>query len=376
MALDIQNVGKRFGAFQALKGVSLHVAPGTFLALLGPSGSGKTTLLRILGGLAFADGGSVNFDGLDWLAIPARERRAGFVFQNYALFRHMTVAKNVAFGLDIRSRKERPSRSKIAARVEELLALVQLEGLGGRYPSQLSGGQRQRVALARALAIEPRLLLLDEPFGALDAKVRKDLRRWLRGLHEKMGITTVFVTHDQDEALDLADQVAIMNEGRIEQLGSPASIYDEPATAFAAEFLGGSNRFDGISDSGGVNIDGHTIHLAGEKIPPGPVSVFVRPHDIEILGADKRGVPGTIRTRLGAGPGVRFEILTRAGRLVEALANSPAVPFGPGDRVSLSLKRNFIFPAADRYRREALPGANVTPLAPGRRAFSLHEGQS
>jgi sulfate transport system ATP-binding protein len=237
MSLVVTSVAKQFGRFPALNGVSLQAPQGAFVALLGPSGSGKTTLLRILGGLEFADVGQVTFDGLDWLSIPARERRAGFVFQQYALFRHMTVAKNIAFGLEVRSRSQRPTRAEIARRVEELLHLVQLEGLGKRYPSQLSGGQRQRVALARALAIEPRMLLLDEPFGALDAKVRKELRVWLRSLHDRTGITTVFVTHDQEEALHLADFVAVMNKGRIEQIGTPADIRGAPASAFVAEFL-------------------------------------------------------------------------------------------------------------------------------------------
>lgn len=239
MTLVIDSVAKKFDRFPALKGVSLTAPKGCFMALLGPSGSGKTTLLRILGGLEFADVGHIDFDGLDWLSLPARERRAGFVFQQYALFRHMTVAKNIAFGLSIRPRKTRPTRAEIARRVEELLALVQLDGLGKRFPSQLSGGQRQRVALARALAIEPRMLLLDEPFGALDAKVRKDLRVWLKGLHEKLGLTTIFVTHDQDEALEMADTVAVLNEGRIEQIGTPKELRTHPATPFVADFLGG-----------------------------------------------------------------------------------------------------------------------------------------
>jgi sulfate transport system ATP-binding protein len=238
MSLVIEAVTKEFGQYPALKGVSLEVPSGSFLAILGPSGSGKTTLLRILGGLEFADMGRVLYDGLDWLAVPARERRAGFVFQHYALFRHMTVAKNIAFGLEIRKRGERPPKPEITRRVEELLKLVQLEGLGDRYPSQLSGGQGQRVALARALAIEPRMLLLDEPFGALDAKVRKDLRAWLRALQEQMAITTVFVTHDQEEALELADRVAVLNLGRIEQLGTPKELRNKPATPFVADFLG------------------------------------------------------------------------------------------------------------------------------------------
>jgi len=237
VSLIVESVTKSFDRFPALNGVSFTAPKGAFLALLGPSGSGKTTLLRILGGLEFADLGRVQFDGEEWLALPARERRAGFVFQHYALFRHMTVAKNVAFGLEVRPRRLRPPRPEIDRRVKELLALVQLDGLGRRYPSQLSGGQRQRVALARALAIEPRMLLLDEPFGALDAKVRKDLRVWLRRLHDGTGITTVFVTHDQEEALELADLVAVMNEGRIEQIATPQELRSAPATPFVRDFL-------------------------------------------------------------------------------------------------------------------------------------------
>ncbi|HEY2032931.1 MAG TPA: sulfate ABC transporter ATP-binding protein [Rhizomicrobium sp.] len=238
MTLAVESLSKRFGDFPALNGVSFSANPGAFVALLGPSGSGKTTLLRILGGLEFADTGRVAYENEDWLAKPARDRRAGFVFQHYALFRHMTVEKNIAFGLNVRPRQQRPPRAEIARRVRDLLSLVQLEDLGKRYPSQLSGGQRQRVALARALAIEPRMLLLDEPFGALDAKVRKDLRVWLKGLHEKLGLTTIFVTHDQDEALEMADTVAVLNEGRIEQIGTPKDLRIHPATPFVADFLG------------------------------------------------------------------------------------------------------------------------------------------
>jgi sulfate transport system ATP-binding protein len=237
MSLVVDSITKRFDRFPALNGVSFTAPQGAFVALLGPSGSGKTTLLRILGGLEFPDSGSVHFADLNWVGVPARERRAGFVFQNYALFRHMTVAGNIAFGLKVRPRRQRPSRADIARRVEELLALVQLEGLGGRYPSQLSGGQRQRVALARALAIEPRMLLLDEPFGALDAKVRKELRSWLRALHEKLGLTTILVTHDQEEAFALADLVGIVNQGRIEQYGTPEDLRRSPKSPFVVEFL-------------------------------------------------------------------------------------------------------------------------------------------
>jgi sulfate transport system ATP-binding protein len=237
MSLTVDSVTKKFRRFPALNGASFVAPQGSFVSLLGPSGSGKTTLLRILGGLEFADSGAVRFADLNWLDMPARIRNAGFVFQQYALFKHMTVADNIAFGLRVRPRGRRPSSADIKRRVTELLALVQLSGLEGRYPSQLSGGQRQRVALARALAIEPRMLLLDEPFGALDAKVRKELRADLRRIHDHAGVTTVFVTHDQEEAFAVADLVAVMKEGRIEQYGAPADVRRNPRTAFVSEFL-------------------------------------------------------------------------------------------------------------------------------------------
>jgi len=235
--LNVDSVSKKFGRFAALNGASFVAPQGGFISLLGPSGSGKTTLLRILGGLEFADSGSVRFADLNWLDMPARTRNAGFVFQQYALFRHMTVTENIAFGLKVRPRRTRHSVGDIQKRVKDLLELVQLSGLEKRYPSQLSGGQRQRVALARALAIEPRMLLLDEPFGALDAKVRKELRADLRRIHDHAGVTTVFVTHDQEEAFDVADLVAVMKEGRIEQYGAPADVRRNPKTEFVSEFL-------------------------------------------------------------------------------------------------------------------------------------------
>ncbi|EJL20830.1 sulfate/molybdate ABC transporter ATP-binding protein [Novosphingobium sp. AP12] len=260
--IRVQNVTKTFGDFAALHGIDLEIKPGEFVALLGPSGSGKTTLLRIIAGLEFQDGGEVLFDGEDVSSRSVGERQVGFVFQQYALFKHMTVAENVAFGLSVR-RKGRPAKADIRARAEELLRLVQLEGLGKRYPGQLSGGQRQRVALARALAIEPRLLLLDEPFGALDAKVRKDLRRWLRDLHESMGLTSIFVTHDQEEALELADRVVVMDHGRIEQVGTPEQVYMEPASPFVSNFVGETNQLPG-----GVHARPHDIELVGEGGTP------------------------------------------------------------------------------------------------------------
>jgi sulfate transport system ATP-binding protein len=237
VAVSVANLEKNFGQYAALRGVSLKVDAGELVALLGPSGSGKTTLLRAIAGLDQIDQGYIRFGDIDAGSLSLRERRIGFVFQHYALFQHMTVLDNIAFGLRARPRRERPAEHEIKSRVRTLLDLVQLEGLEGRFPSQLSGGQRQRVALARALAIEPRVLLLDEPFGALDAKVRKDLRRWLRDLHDRTGHTTLFVTHDQEEAFELADRVAILNDGKIEQVGSARQIFDDPATDFVSDFI-------------------------------------------------------------------------------------------------------------------------------------------
>src|SRR5512144_555055 len=244
MDIEIKNITKQFGGFTALADVSLTVHPGELVALLGPSGSGKTTLLRIIAGLERATSGMVLVGGENALDRSIRQRRVGFVFQHYALFRHMTVFENVAFGLRVKPRSFRPREAGIRDSVMRLLDLVQLDHFAGRYPSQLSGGQRQRVALARALAIEPAVLLLDEPFGALDAKVRKELRRWLRNLHDEMQLTSIFVTHDQEEALELADRVAVMSEGKIEQVGTPDDVYHRPETAFVYEFMGNVNRFD------------------------------------------------------------------------------------------------------------------------------------
>ena len=245
MSIEVRNLSKRFGNFQALKDVSLHIESGELVALLGPSGCGKTTLLRIIAGLETPDEGSVYFSGEDATDVHVRERQVGFVFQHYALFRHMTVFENVAFGLRVKPRGQRPAEAQIKEKVHQLLNLVQLDWLADRYPSQLSGGQRQRIALARALAVEPRVLLLDEPFGALDAKVRKELRRWLRRLHDELHVASVFVTHDQEEALEVADRVVLMNSGRIEQVGTPTEVWERPATPFVYGFLGDVNQFHG-----------------------------------------------------------------------------------------------------------------------------------
>jgi sulfate transport system ATP-binding protein len=283
MSIEIRNIKKNFGSFSALNDVTLDVPSGELVALLGPSGCGKTTLLRIIAGLESPDSGSIHFHGTDATSQQVRERQVGFVFQHYALFRHMTVFENVAFGLRVRPKQTRPSEAEIKRRVHELLELVQLDWLADRYPPQLSGGQRQRIALARALAVEPKVLLLDEPFGALDAKVRKELRRWLRRLHDELHITSIFVTHDQEEALEVADRVVVINKGQIEQIGSPQEVYDHPVSPFVYQFLGNVNQFkshihEGLADIGGVGIKLDVHHDAQNS----PALAYVRPHDIEI----------------------------------------------------------------------------------------------
>jgi sulfate transport system ATP-binding protein len=285
LRIEIEKLTKRFGSTLVLDSVGLEIREREFLGLLGPSGSGKTTLLRILAGLDFAEEGRVLFDGRDAGTLPIEERQVGIVFQHYALFGHMSVFDNIAFGLKVRPRSSRPSRREIAASVERLLGLVQLEGFSPRFPGQLSGGQRQRVALARALATEPKLLLLDEPFGALDAKVRVDLRRWLRELHDATGLTTVFVTHDQEEALALADRVAIMTKGRIEQVGTPTQVYEAPQTPFVYDFLGRTNAFDCVIANGHARI-GDKAFPVENGLPDGPAVAFVRPHDVVLRSVD------------------------------------------------------------------------------------------
>ncbi len=342
MSLEIQNISKRFGRFPALNDVSLSARDGEFLALLGPSGSGKTTLLRVLAGLETPDSGSVSFGGEDLLAKQVRARRIGFVFQHYALFRHMTAARNVAFGLEAKKGSERPKRSEIKRRVEELLALVQLDGLGGRYPSQLSGGQKQRVALARALAIEPRILLLDEPFGALDAKVRRDLRRWLRDLHERTGLTTIFVTHDQEEALDLADRVAVLKDGKLEQVGAPEELYHTPATPFVFDFLGDSVQAPCDVRAGRALIAGVEAPILGAAPADGPAIAHIRP-DAFSIATNGAGAPARVHALLSAGPDTRvvcaLETPGGEGKVFEMRApHEAARALKPRDAVSLAVR--------------------------------------
>ncbi len=284
MSIQVENIRKTFGRFIALDNVSLDFPTGELVALLGPSGCGKTTLLRIIAGLESADFGRVLLEGEDAAEKHVRERQVGFVFQHYALFRHMTVFDNVAFGLRVKPRKVRPSPAAIHRKVRELLELVQLDWLANRYPSQLSGGQRQRIALARALAVEPRVLLLDEPFGALDAKVRKELRRWLRNLHQNLQFTSIFVTHDQEEALEVADRIVLLNQGRVEQVGTPDEVYERPATPFGYNFLGAVNLFHGRVDGAQLRVGDHALPHAEEDLPQGAeVIAFARPHELDIV---------------------------------------------------------------------------------------------
>jgi len=296
MSIEVRNLNKRFGATVACDNLNLTMPSGELVALLGPSGCGKTTLLRIIAGLEVPDSGSVHFEGEDATNTHVRERQVGFVFQHYALFGHMSIFENVAFGLRVRPKATRPSDAEIKRKVMELLKLVQLDWVADRFPHQLSGGQRQRIALARALAVEPKVLLLDEPFGALDAKVRKELRRWLRRLHDEVHVTSVFVTHDQDEAMEVADRVVVMNQGRIEQVGAPDEVYDKPASPFVLQFLGDVNLFHGRKE-----------HAPGGSAAAAEVS-YVRPHELAILAAPAEGsLPATLAQALTVGPNTRIE---------------------------------------------------------------------
>jgi sulfate transport system ATP-binding protein len=342
-SVKLQGVEKQFGRFAALNGVSLDIAPGELLALLGPSGSGKTTLLRILAGLEFPDAGKVTFGDQDVTFAHAAKRGVGFVFQQYALFKHMTVAKNVAFGLDVKKGEAKPSARERSERVDELLKLVELDGLGGRYPSQLSGGQRQRVALARALAVSPRILLLDEPFGALDATVRKTLRRELRRLHEATGLTTVFVTHDQEEALDLADRIAVLNRGQIEQVGAPMTVLDQPASAFVAGFVGQSNALAGEVRSGVFTYLG--AQCAAPGAPDGAATAFVRPDQFALAADPGAGIAVRLDRILPRGPLLWLNATTSDGQDVEAaIVREGAQAVKAGDTMALVIREAQVFP--------------------------------
>jgi len=307
MGIRVANVSKQFGSFRAVDDVSLDIESGSLVALLGPSGSGKSTLLRLIAGLDQADNGRVWITGEEATDRSVQDRHVGFVFQHFALFKHRTVRQNVAFGLELRRWK----REAIRRRVDELLDLVQLRGYGGRYPSQLSGGQRQRVALARALAVQPRVLLLDEPFSALDAKVRKELRAWLRNLHDEMHVTTVIVTHDQEEAMEVADRIVVMNEGRIEQIGSPAEIYDQPATPFVMGFVGAVN----VLPAGALPVAGAVATPPGRSAAP----LFIRPHDVAVFAEPRQGtVPARLRRLTHLGRELQADLELQSGESIQA----------------------------------------------------------
>ncbi|OOW09820.1 sulfate ABC transporter ATP-binding protein [Acinetobacter johnsonii] len=353
MSIQVKNIEKHFGAFHALNNISLDFPDGQLVALLGPSGCGKTTLLRIIAGLESADGGQVFLEGEDATNVHVREREVGFVFQHYALFRHMTVFDNIAFGLRVRPRATRPSEAEIKKRVTRLLDLVQLGFLADRYPAQLSGGQRQRIALARALAVEPRVLLLDEPFGALDAKVRKELRRWLRTLHDELHITSIFVTHDQEEALEVADQIIVMNKGNVEQIGSPREVYEKPATPFVFDFLGQANRFEGQNNAGTIQIGEDRIQLDSlRNAPSGDVIAFARPDELRIHAQPQdNAIQATFVRELWIAGKVVAELHDRQGKLIEISLTSEEAKlhqFRPNQTVWLSPSNLHLFakPAA------------------------------
>ena len=358
MGVDLRDITCLFGRTPAVREISLGVPTGEFLALVGPSGAGKTTLLRIIAGLQPGYTGHLVIGTRDVTQVPARERNIGFVFQNYALFPHMTVADNVAFGLQVRPRARRPQRHVIAARVSELLELVQVGALSKRYPGQLSGGQRQRVALARALATEPELLLLDEPFGALDPLVRKEIRGWLRGLHDRLGLTSILVTHDQEEALEVADRIAVLRDGRLEQVGTPQVLEDTPATPFVHQFLGQTAGFIATIIQGRLHLDGPWAQVAAtlpgipEHIASGRVLLSLRPYEIELSAHDAGEAGARILTVQRAGAFVRYRVAPAASPGTDepasfevlAPAGSPVLPPGSPCRLDLSRARVFQHP--------------------------------
>jgi sulfate transport system ATP-binding protein len=343
LRIRVIDIAKEFGRTDALRGVNLDIHDGELIALLGPSGSGKTTLLRVIAGLETPSAGKVFFGDEDATGVPIQRRRIGFVFQNYALFKHMSVRDNIAYGLRVLPRSEQQSNTEVQSRVQDLLDLVQLSGIGDRYPRQLSGGQQQRVALARALAVEPRVLLLDEPFGALDAKVRKDLRRWLRELHDRTGHTTVFVTHDQEEALELADRVAILNAGRLEQVGTADEVYDHPASAFVMSFVGDTSSIPVEFDGTRLLHDGQPIDANFEGSCRGRGRLYVRPRDIEIIEAEIGRLIGTVINVHRTAAGRRAQIaLGSADTVVEAEVGLTR-KLTAGDRVGLRLLKGRAF---------------------------------
>ncbi len=345
-AVSVVGVAKSFKGVPVINDVSLEIRAGELLALLGPSGSGKTTLLRIIAGLETPDAGRIVFGGTDTTGVPVQKRKVGFVFQHYALFKHMTVADNIAYGLKARRRSERPARHLIAKRVGDLLDLVKLVNFADRYPSQLSGGQRQRVALARALAVEPRVLLLDEPFGALDAQVRKDLRRWLRDIHQRTGQTTIFVTHDQDEALELSDRVAVLHAGRLEQVGTPAEMQDHPASVAVLNFLGDAREVSAEVAQARLLVGGRPVPVDVSGRPDGPVRLFVRPWHFDLVPLDEANMRGVVRNAYRAGGRSHLSV-EQDGAAIAVMLQQATHP-GVDQPIGLRITGGFVFPEQGR----------------------------
>ncbi|MBX3572896.1 MAG: sulfate/molybdate ABC transporter ATP-binding protein [Mesorhizobium sp.] len=359
MDVSIQSVRKEFDGFPALIDVSLGIRSGELIALLGPSGSGKTTLLRLIAGLEHPTEGAVFFGDEDASHRSVQERNVGFVFQHYALFRHMTVADNIGFGLKVRPGSSRPSKEEIRRRASELLDLVQLSGLENRYPSQLSGGQRQRVALARALAIEPRVLLLDEPFGALDAQVRRELRRWLREIHDRTGHTTVFVTHDQEEALELADRVVVMSQGCIEQIGLADDVYDRPNSPFVYGFIGDSSTLPVQVENGQLWLQDRSIGMDARDLPEGPATLYFRPHDIDLLDGCGGCIAGTVAASRRVAGTRRVELEVGGARERVEIELPVEHPAGTNGRIAFRPKRWKVFPDLDRGAEAQPAGTHI-----------------
>jgi sulfate transport system ATP-binding protein len=372
MSIEVRNIAKQFGTFTALDHVDLSFPSGELVALLGPSGCGKTTLLRVIAGLETPDSGSVLFHGEDASDRDVRSRQVGFVFQHYALFRHMSVFENVAFGLRVKPRAQRPSNSEIREKVYALLKLVQLDWLADRYPHQLSGGQRQRIALARALAVEPKVLLLDEPFGALDAKVRKELRRWLRRLHDELHVTSIFVTHDQEEALEVADRVVLMNKGKVEQVGTPEEVYENPASPFVYSFLGTVNVFHGRASDGRLDLGAVAVEAPEHSdAKDAPAIAYARPHEIEVerFSPKGQGIPAQLMRILVVGPTARLELeRDDSGQIVEAelpAARVRNLKLKQGETVLIRPNRMQVFLARDRQPalvEDHLPNVDAEPI--------------
>ncbi len=369
MTVELDAITCLFGRSPAVRDISLTVPTGEFLALVGPSGAGKTTLLRVIAGLQTGYSGHLRIGTRDVTQVPARDRNIGFVFQNYALFRHMSVAENVAFGLKVRPRARRPDRAAIAKRVSELLELVQVAPFARRYPAQLSGGQRQRVALARALAIEPELLLLDEPFGALDPLVRKEIRSWLRGLHDRLGLTSILVTHDQEEALEVADRIAVLRDGRLEQVGTPQALEDNPANPFVHQFLGETVSFRAVSELGRLRLDGPWSHIIATLPDPppgsaGPMLLSLRPYQVGLSAArtGENGARVLAMRRHGAFLRYRVAPGEEGSDAVELLVPASLPALASGSRCHLDLSHATIFPSAD-VRTETQSALRVQAVA-------------